>query len=61
MKWRAILTTVSHEGVVCVVVRRFPTKAMAEETGNLLLDAVDKSSVKHVDVEIEQVEEGTPR
>ncbi len=60
MVWRMVATTISHEGIVAVVIRRFPTKAMAEETGNMFLDAVDRSCVKHADVEIERVEEGIP-
>jgi hypothetical protein len=56
-----VLTTVSHEGIVAVAIRRFPTKAMAEECGETALDAVNREFVKHADYEIEQISEEVPR
>lgn len=60
MVWRMVATTVTHDGNVAVSVRRYPTKAMAEEIGNTLISTVDRSVVRHVDVEVEQIEEDVP-
>jgi len=55
-----VATTVTHDGNVAVSVRRYPTKAMAEEIGNTLISTLDRSVVRHVDVEVEQIEEDVP-
>lgn len=56
MAWRMTWTVITHDGIVTVVNRQYPTKQVALEMGEIVLDSVNRSAVKHTDVVVEKVE-----
>lgn len=57
MAWKMTWTVISHCGKVTVIQRHYPTRKIAQEIGEMVLDSVNRESVKHTDVVIEKVGE----
>lgn len=53
--YRLVVTMIPLDGEVKVMIRQFPTKQSAEGAGELLMDCVDTTAIKHIDYTVEPV------